>query len=156
MEPIKFWDFISRIVGGLGYEWYMLNHRTYSWGCCFICYASWWSFFIIIFCSPTTKIPVVVIMPVAHLVEWTYKIFHRYGMRVPQLTPSRVRLLSCNRTFNCSKARDQLSYRPIVSLEVSLKVYLHLITWLLELHVHFSFDSGRVEEDHRFLCSFTS
>ncbi|CAA6671229.1 unnamed protein product [Spirodela intermedia] len=91
MEPIKFWDFISRIVGELGYE------------------------------SPRTKIPISVIMPVAYGVDWTYKIFARYGMRVPQLTPSRIRLLSCNRTFSCSKANTQLGYKPIVSLEEGLK-----------------------------------
>ncbi|XP_078430305.1 3beta-hydroxysteroid-dehydrogenase/decarboxylase [Wolffia australiana] len=99
-EPIKFWDFISKIVGDLGYE------------------------------SPRTKIPVPVIMPIAHVVEWTYKTFARYGMRVPQLTPSRVRLLSCDRTFDCSKAQNQLGYEPIVSLQEGLQrtidSYAHL------------------------------
>lgn len=66
------------------------------------------------------KIPASVIMPIAHLVERTYKMLAQYGMRVPQLTPSRVRLLSCNRTFNCSKAKSLLGYKPVVSLEVFL------------------------------------
>ena len=57
-------------------------------------------------------------MPIAHMVEWTYKMLAPYGMKVPQLTPSRIRLLSCSRTFSCSKAKDQLSYTPIVSLQV--------------------------------------
>ncbi|XP_026658559.2 3beta-hydroxysteroid-dehydrogenase/decarboxylase [Phoenix dactylifera] len=91
MEPIKFWEFISLIIEGLGYE------------------------------RPTIKIPVSAIMPIAHVVEWTYKLFSRYGMRVPQLTPSRIRLLSCNRTFSCAKAKDQLGYEPIVSLKDGLK-----------------------------------
>lgn len=60
-------------------------------------------------------------MPVAHVVEWTYKTFCHYGMRVPQLTPSRIRLLSCNRTFSCSRAKDHLGYEPIVSLKDGLK-----------------------------------
>jgi nucleoside-diphosphate-sugar epimerase len=67
---------------------------------------------------PSIKIPVSVMMPVAHMVEWTYKTFARYGMKIPQLTPSRIRLLSCNRTFSCSRAKDQLGYEPIVSLKV--------------------------------------
>ncbi|XP_020251975.1 3beta-hydroxysteroid-dehydrogenase/decarboxylase [Asparagus officinalis] len=90
-EPIKFWEFVSLIVEGLGYE------------------------------RPSIHIPVSVMMPIAHLVELTYKVFSRYGMRVPQLTPSRIRLLSCNRTFSCTKARVQLDYEPIVPLKEGLK-----------------------------------
>uniref|UniRef100_I1PC49 Reticulon-like protein n=1 Tax=Oryza glaberrima TaxID=4538 RepID=I1PC49_ORYGL len=91
MEAIKFWEFMSLILEGLGYE------------------------------RPSIKIPVSVMMPVAHMVEWTYKTFARYGMKIPQLTPSRIRLLSCNRTFSCSRAKDQLGYEPIVSLKDGLK-----------------------------------
>ncbi|CAM0873303.1 unnamed protein product [Alopecurus aequalis] len=90
-EPIKFWEFMSLILEGLGYQ------------------------------RPSIKIPVSVMMPVAHVVEWTYKTFCKYGMKVPQLTPSRIRLLSCNRTFSCSRAKDQLGYEPIVSLKDGLK-----------------------------------
>ncbi|KAG6477243.1 hypothetical protein ZIOFF_066495 [Zingiber officinale] len=86
-EPIKFWEFMSLILEGLGYE------------------------------RPNIKLPVSFMMPIAHLVEWTYKIFSQYGMPVPQLTPSRIRLLSCNRTFSCSKAKDHIDYEPIVSLK---------------------------------------
>lgn len=57
-------------------------------------------------------------MPIAHMVELTYRLLGPYGMKVPQLTPSRVRLLSCSRTFDCSKAKDLLGYMPIVPLEV--------------------------------------
>jgi hypothetical protein len=57
-------------------------------------------------------------MPIAQVIEWIYKIFGPYGMKVPQLIPSRIRLLSCSRSFNCSKAKDRLGYAPIVPLEV--------------------------------------
>ncbi|XP_058108580.1 3beta-hydroxysteroid-dehydrogenase/decarboxylase isoform X1 [Magnolia sinica] len=106
MEPIKFWEFMSLILEGLGYE------------------------------RPRIKIPAPVMMPVAYMVEWVYKMLAPYGMRVPQLIPSRIRLLSCNRTFSCSKAKDQLGYMPIVSLKEGLKrtveSYSHLRA---ELHV---------------------
>lgn len=91
MEPIRFWEFVSLILEGLGYE------------------------------RPTIKIPAGVMMPVAHVVERAYKFFSRYGMSVPQLTPSRIRLLTCTRTFDCSKARRLIAYEPIVSLEEGLK-----------------------------------
>lgn len=100
MEPIKFWEFMSLILEGLGYE------------------------------RPRIKIPAFVMMPIAHLVEFIYKLLAPYGMKVPQLTPSRIRLLSCNRTFNCSKAKDRLGYTPIVSLqeglERTIESYSHL------------------------------
>ncbi|OVA04225.1 3-beta hydroxysteroid dehydrogenase/isomerase [Macleaya cordata] len=91
MEPIKFWEFVSLILDGLGYE------------------------------RPSIKIPAPVMMPIAHLVELTYKVLAPYGMHVPQLTPSRIRLLSCSRTFSCSKAKDRIFYTPIVSLQEGLK-----------------------------------
>ncbi|KAL1337689.1 hypothetical protein HN51_032391 [Arachis hypogaea] len=91
MEPIKFWEFMSLILEGLGYE------------------------------RPRIKIPAFVLMPIALLVEYTYKLLGPYGMKVPQLTPSRVRLLSCNRTFDCSKAKERLGYEPIVTLKEGLR-----------------------------------
>ncbi|XP_059450393.1 3beta-hydroxysteroid-dehydrogenase/decarboxylase [Corylus avellana] len=91
MEPIKFWEFISLILGGLGYE------------------------------RPSIKIPAFVMMPIAHLVDCTYRLLGPYGMKVPQLTPSRIKLLSCSRSFNCSKAKDLIGYTPIVSLQEGLK-----------------------------------
>ncbi|GMH10508.1 hypothetical protein Nepgr_012349 [Nepenthes gracilis] len=100
MEPIKFWEFVSLILEGLGYD------------------------------RPRIKIPALLIMPFAHLVEWTYKLLAPYGMKVPQLTPSRIRLLSRSRTFNCSKAKDRLGYTPNISLqeglERTIESYLHL------------------------------
>ncbi|KAJ6698280.1 hypothetical protein OIU79_011737 [Salix purpurea] len=60
-------------------------------------------------------------MPIAQVIELIYKIFGPYGMKVPQLIPSRIRLLSCSRSFNCSKAKDRLGYAPIVPLEEGLK-----------------------------------
>ncbi|KAK1313645.1 3beta-hydroxysteroid-dehydrogenase/decarboxylase isoform 2 [Acorus calamus] len=92
MEPIKFWEFMSRILEGLGYQ-------RYTW----------------------KKIPAAVVMPIAHVVELIYRILGPWGMSVPQLTPSRIRLLSCNRTFSSLKARDQIGYTPIVSLEDGLR-----------------------------------
>ncbi|GAY37535.1 hypothetical protein CUMW_029740 [Citrus unshiu] len=91
MESIKFWEFVSLILEGLGYQ------------------------------RPRIKIPAFVMMPIAHMVELTYRLLGPYGMKVPQLTPSRVRLLSCSRTFDCSKAKDLLGYMPIVPLEEGIK-----------------------------------
>ncbi|GMY09532.1 3beta-hydroxysteroid-dehydrogenase/ decarboxylase-like [Fagus crenata] len=100
MEPIKFWEFVSLILEGLGYE------------------------------RPRIKIPAFVIMPFAHMVEWAYRLLSPYGMKVPQFTPSRIRLLSCSRSFNCSNAKDLLGYTPVVPLQEGLnrtiESYSHL------------------------------
>ncbi|KAL8087666.1 hypothetical protein AgCh_037713 [Apium graveolens] len=90
MEPIKIWEIMALILHGLGYE------------------------------RPKIKVPVSIIMPIAHLVEAIYTVLAPYGMKVLQLTPSRVRLLSCNRTFDCSKANDLLGYSPVVPLKEGL------------------------------------
>ncbi|KAG2711439.1 hypothetical protein I3760_04G077100 [Carya illinoinensis] len=106
MEPIKFWKFVSLIQEGLGYE------------------------------GPRIKIPAFVAMPIAHMVEWTYRLFGPYGMKVPQLTPSRIRLLSCSRSFNCSKAKDLLGYEPIVSLQDGIKMTIESYSHLRAEHLH--------------------
>lgn len=82
--------------------------------CSFSFYFSWMN----VVCRPRIKIPASVMMPIAHVVEWTYKLLGPYGMKVPQLTPSRIRLLSCTRSFKCSKAQDRIGYTPIISLQV--------------------------------------
>ncbi|KAH9312678.1 hypothetical protein KI387_027713, partial [Taxus chinensis] len=100
MEPIKFWEFMSLILEGLGYQ------------------------------RPRIHVPVKVMMPIAYIVEWTYRKLAAYGMPVPQLTPSRIRLLSCTRTFNSSRAQKLLGYAPVVPLEQGIKLtvesYSHL------------------------------
>ncbi|XP_027354534.1 3beta-hydroxysteroid-dehydrogenase/decarboxylase isoform X2 [Abrus precatorius] len=95
MEPMKFWEFMSLILEGFGYE------------------------------RPKVKIPTFVAMPIAHLIEWIFRLLGPYGMKVPQLTPSRIRILTCTRSFDCSKAKDRLGYAPI-GLRRTVESYPHL------------------------------
>lgn len=76
-------------------------------------------------------------MPIAYLVELTYKLLAAYGMKVPQLTPSRIRLLSRSRTFSCSKANDRLGYTPIIPLQVPV-LSLKLIYCSVIPHINHS------------------
>lgn len=85
---------------------------------CFCCWSFLIPYYLIFLCRPKIKIPAFVMMPIAHLVELTYKVLAPYGMKVPQLIPSRIRLLSLSRTFDCSKANELLGYTPIVPLQV--------------------------------------
>lgn len=100
MEQIKFWEFMSFILESLGYE------------------------------RPKFKISASVVMPVAHMVELIYKILAPYGMKVPQLTPSRIRLLSRSRTFDSIKAKERLGYMPIVPLQEGLRRTIESYTHL--------------------------
>jgi sterol-4alpha-carboxylate 3-dehydrogenase (decarboxylating) len=99
-ESIKFWEFVSLILEGLGYE------------------------------KPSIKIPAYVMMPIAHIVEQIYKLLAPYGMKVPQLTPSRIRLLSLSRTFSSSKANERLGYTPIVPLKEGLRRTIESYSYL--------------------------
>uniref|UniRef100_M8BIV8 3beta-hydroxysteroid-dehydrogenase/decarboxylase isoform 2 n=1 Tax=Aegilops tauschii TaxID=37682 RepID=M8BIV8_AEGTA len=133
VEPIKFWEFMSLLLDGLGYQSPSFLYNIYlsivdfsvkGWCKAVSIDSQVLPFQYPRFISPThlriwsdisspmpsIKIPVSVMMPLAHVVEWTYKSFCKYGMKVPQLTPSRIRLLSCNRTFSCSRAKDQLGW----------------------------------------------
>lgn len=94
MEPIKFWEFSSLILEGLGYQ------------------------------RPYIHIPVNLVMPIAWVVELTYKTLASYGMAVPRLTRPTIRLLSCTRTFNCSRAQKYISYSPIISLKEGIRLTL--------------------------------
>ncbi|CAI0555901.1 unnamed protein product [Linum tenue] len=91
MEPIKFWEFTGNVCAGLGYE------------------------------RPRIKVPAIAVLPVAHAIQWAYNLLGTYGMKLPVLIPSRIRLLSGNRSFSCAKAHELLGYTPIVSLEDGLK-----------------------------------
>ncbi|KAL1830723.1 hypothetical protein ACET3Z_000374 [Daucus carota] len=105
MEPIKFWDFVSLILTGLGYK------------------------------RPRYRIPVRILMPFAHMMAGVYTAFAQYGMKAPHFTPSRVRLLSCNRTYNCAKAADRLGYTPVVPLEEGFNRTINSFSHLkAELH----------------------
>jgi nucleoside-diphosphate-sugar epimerase len=65
---------------------------------------------------PKIHLPVDLLIPLASIVEWVNQ---RFPASAPsQFTPSRLRLVTSWRTFNCDRATRLLGYSPIVSLEV--------------------------------------
>ncbi|KAK3146997.1 hypothetical protein QOZ80_3BG0276380 [Eleusine coracana subsp. coracana] len=102
MEPMNLWGFLYMILEELGHT------RPLK-----------------------IRIPSLVIMPVTYLVEWGYKVLYHIGVPKPQvLTPARVKYMTHNRTFNCNRAVEELSYQPIVTLKDGVKIavqsYIHL------------------------------
>lgn len=90
-EPKQFWAFVSEILEGLGYD------------------------------RPKIHLPIGLLMPLAYLVEWAYQHLPIFGATPPQFTPSRLRLVTSWRTFNCDRAAKLLGYSPIISLEEGIK-----------------------------------
>lgn len=91
LEPKRFWEFVSEILEGLGYD------------------------------SPKFHLPIKVLMPLAYLVEWAYARLPIFGGSPPQFTPSRLRLVTSWRTFNSERAVKLLGYAPIVPLEEGIR-----------------------------------
>jgi plant 3beta-hydroxysteroid-4alpha-carboxylate 3-dehydrogenase len=71
-------------------------------------------------CRPwKIRIPSLIIMPISYVVEWGYKVLCHFGVPQPQLlTPARVKYVTLNRTFCCTRAVKDLGYQPIVTLKV--------------------------------------
>ncbi|KAJ7284218.1 hypothetical protein O6H91_08G071200 [Diphasiastrum complanatum] len=90
-EPRKFWDFVGEFVEQLGYE------------------------------RPTIHLPVRVVMPLAYLVEWASKQLAPLGVPTTHFTPSRIRLVTSWRSFNCARATKYLNYAPPVTLEEGIR-----------------------------------
>ncbi|KAF3772068.1 3beta-hydroxysteroid-dehydrogenase/decarboxylase isoform 1 [Nymphaea thermarum] len=91
MEPMVFWEFISLIFEALGYK------------------------------RPKYRIFTSLIMPIAHIVEWTYKLLAPCGLEIPPFTCARIKHIIFDETFNCTRAKNLLGYSPIVSLKDGLE-----------------------------------
>ncbi|KAI5081911.1 hypothetical protein GOP47_0001654 [Adiantum capillus-veneris] len=122
-EPIPFWTFVSEILEGLGYE------------------------------RPKIHLPIKLLMPIACLVAWAYEhLPFLFGGKPPQFTPSRLRLVSSWRTFNCDRAAKLLCYHPVVPLEEGMRRTVESYTHLrAESKGAKSREFKVVSKSHRFL-----
>ncbi|KAA3485585.1 3beta-hydroxysteroid-dehydrogenase/decarboxylase isoform 3-like isoform X2 [Gossypium australe] len=115
LDPIMFWEFISLILEGLGYQRQLSwaregNKETYSpnWSCQ-------------LHCRPFIKVPT---WMVSYVVILSQYIHDKLGYRMYKYSVSPhyiVQLASRNRTFDCSAAQKHLGYSPVVSLEDGIK-----------------------------------
>ncbi|KAJ3681399.1 hypothetical protein LUZ60_015888 [Juncus effusus] len=86
-EPVETWEFISRILEGLGYQ------------------------------RPYIHIPAKFLSLVAHGTEMAREKLGFGTVSNHFLSPPVINFLSCTRTFNCSRARNILGYSPVIRLE---------------------------------------
>ncbi|PPS00513.1 hypothetical protein GOBAR_AA20159 [Gossypium barbadense] len=92
LEPIMFWEFISLILEGLGYQRPFIK-------------------------VPTWMVSYVVILSQYIHDKLSYRMY-RYSVSPHYI----VQLASRNRTFDCSAAQKHLGYSPVVSLEDGIKL----------------------------------
>ncbi|PKA55783.1 3beta-hydroxysteroid-dehydrogenase/decarboxylase isoform 2 [Apostasia shenzhenica] len=86
-ESILFWDFISNILEGLGYQ------------------------------RPSIHLPAKIVLALAMVSKFFQEKLLSSKTTNPFVTPSTVRSFTGTRTFDCSNAERLLGYLPIVSLE---------------------------------------
>ncbi|KAJ8348204.1 hypothetical protein SKAU_G00267930 [Synaphobranchus kaupii] len=86
-EPVRFWDFMSEILVGLGYD------------------------------PPRYRLPYRLVYVLAMLL-WLLVLFLRPVLRLrPTFTPMRVALAGTHHYYSCARAKQDLGYRPLVSLK---------------------------------------
>lgn len=86
-EPANFWEFVSCILEGLGYQ------------------------------RPTIKLPAMLARNIVMLVKWIHGKLDSSKLNHFTAVDNFIELALCTRTFNCSAAHKQIGYSPVVSLE---------------------------------------
>uniref|UniRef100_W5NC96 Sterol-4-alpha-carboxylate 3-dehydrogenase, decarboxylating n=1 Tax=Lepisosteus oculatus TaxID=7918 RepID=W5NC96_LEPOC len=99
-EPVRFWEFLSRLLVGLGYE------------------------------APRYHLPYRLVYGLA-LLLWLLAVLLRPLLTFrPTFTPMRVALAGTHHYYSCARAKQELGYRPLVSLEEAItqtvRSYPHL------------------------------
>lgn len=91
-EPIPFWDFLTRIITGLGYP------------------------------KPKFNVPAKLVLTIAEAYESVAKALAPIGVKpAVNFNPVRLRLVTVTRTFNCNRAKEILDYTPVVSLDEGIR-----------------------------------
>lgn len=86
-EPIRFWDFMSEILVGLGYA------------------------------APRYHLPYMLIYGLALLLWLVALILRPLVSFKPTFTPMRVALAGTHHYYSCERAKEDLAYRPVVGLK---------------------------------------
>ena len=99
-EPIKFWDFMSEVLVGLGYA------------------------------APRYHLPYALVYGLALLLWLLALILRPLVSFKPTFTPMRVALAGTHHYYSCDRAKEDLGYKPVVGLkegiERTVQSYPHL------------------------------
>lgn len=99
-EPIRFWDFMSEVLVGLGYD------------------------------PPRYHLPYILVYGLA-LILWLLAVILRPLVSFkPTFTPMRVALAGTHHYYSCERAKQDMGYKPLVSLKegiaCTVQSYPHL------------------------------
>lgn len=86
-EPIRFWDFMSEMLVGLGYA------------------------------APRFHLPYWLVYGLALLLWLLTWVLHPFVSLKPTFTPMRVALAGTHHYYSCARAKEDLGYKPVVSLK---------------------------------------
>ncbi|GFY81355.1 3-beta hydroxysteroid dehydrogenase/isomerase family protein [Actinidia rufa] len=100
LEPVKFSEFASIILEGLGYQ------------------------------RPMIKLPARLVQYIVLVVRWMYAKMHSQRFNYSAPVHNVLRLALCTTTFSCSSAQKHIGYLPVISLEegftLSVESFSHL------------------------------
>lgn len=82
---------------------------------------------------PLVRLPAKILLTAASVTELTRQKIGFVSFSSQLLSPSKIYLLSCTRTFNCSMAKTILGYTPVVRLEVRNPHLFNLFHEVFEL-----------------------
>ncbi|XP_063046651.1 sterol-4-alpha-carboxylate 3-dehydrogenase, decarboxylating [Engraulis encrasicolus] len=86
-EPVRFWDFMSEVLVGLGYA------------------------------APRYHLPYLLVYGIALLLSLLTFLLSPLVCIKPTFTPMRVALAGTHHYYNCSRAKQDMGYQPLVSLK---------------------------------------
>ncbi|XP_046332643.2 sterol-4-alpha-carboxylate 3-dehydrogenase, decarboxylating-like [Haliotis rufescens] len=99
-EPIFFWTFLTRILTGLGYD------------------------------APKYNIPFMLVYLIALVLQFFCQLLKPVLEIKPTFTPMRVSLAGTHHFYSCDRAKTDMAYKPVVSLDEGIKLtvdgYPHL------------------------------
>ncbi|XP_076467798.1 sterol-4-alpha-carboxylate 3-dehydrogenase, decarboxylating-like isoform X2 [Babylonia areolata] len=91
-EPVYFWTFMSRLVQGLGYE------------------------------APHINLPYLLVYLIALLLMLVSKVVSPVVSFTPTFTPMKVALAGTHHFYLCDRAKKDMGYKPIVSLDEGIQL----------------------------------
>eukprot|EP00731_Ephydatia_muelleri_P030568 Em0022g82a len=90
-SPVPFWEFMSRILTGLGYP------------------------------APKYKLPYMLIYFLALLLQWMCVLLSPLVIIKPTFTPMRVALAGTHHYYSCQKAKEDFGYAPVVEFDEGVR-----------------------------------